>query len=367
MDSGPGNNYVSSPARSWLERYEELEDIAYPTVVDDVIEPFGQGRIVTSTPYRPRSRSADREDQDQLSSDQRYLGEKEVRFDQSATERSRSRSRSPFRSSVNYGSLNDDINQTRPKSPHNIDSLSIDEIVKRYSNPKELPVVDDTEIDRSRSKSPRDRSMSPRLRSISPRNGSKSPSEFMDGLAEPPTIPAQMTYSPYRGPIQDQIHTQPYYGPIVSTVRTDFNEPPPLPVRKGHSQGTGDAARIINKVHNKVSDERVEELSSKFRERMARKHTRQTNKVHYRSKSDNFRSDLEEGISRSTVKCQNDDWMLKKYENAMLQIEKLESNIKCLRMEVNSLTASKKQAEMRVSVNCTFLTLINTCVNHGNE
>lgn len=335
MASGTGKDFFGSPARTWLERYEELEDIAYPTVVvDDVVEPFGQGRMMTSTPYRSRSRSAERIDGD---SDQRLTGEKEVRFDRNVTERSRS----PLRSSANYGSLEDGINQTSPKSPHDISSLSIDDIVKRYSNPKELPRIDDREGSSSPS---RDRSMSPRARSLSPKDGSKSPSEFSVGYVPPPTIPAQMTYSPYRGPIQDQIHTQPYYGPIISTIRTDFNELSPSPVRKG--QGSGDAARIINKVHNQVSDERVEELSSRYRERMARKQNRQTK--HYRSKSDNFRTDLDQGVPRSSVKG-HDDWMLRKYENAMLQIEKLESSIKCLRMEVNSLTASKKQAEMRVS------------------
>lgn len=321
MASSKGTDYLCSPAKSWLQRYEQLEDIAYPTVVEDVVEPFGQGHLMTSTPYRSRSHSADRAGGEL---DQKYVGDKEVRFDQSASERSRS----PVRSGARYGNLENRNSETQVKSPVNVGSLTIDDIVKRYSLPKELPVVDD-----------RERSQSP-----SGRSRSKSPSDLADRNIPPPTIPAQMTYSPYRGPIQDEIHTQPYYGPIVSTIRTDVNEP--SPVRKG--QGSGDAARIINKVHNKVSDERIEELSSRYRERMARKQYRQT-KAHYRSKSDNFRSDLDEGVPRSKVKGHTDDWMVRKFENAVLQIEKLESTIKCLRMEVNSLTASKKQAEMRVS------------------
>lgn len=340
MASRNGGDFLCSPAKSWLERYEELEDIAYPTVVEDVVEPFGQGHLMTSTPYRSRSRNENRGNGD---IDQRQPAEKEVRFDQSATERSRS----PLRSSANYDASIDselfDISRTRTKSPI---SDSIDEIVKRYSNPKELPRIND----RDRSKSPRDRSLSPRARSLSPKDGSKSPSEFSNRMTPPPSIPAQMTYSPYRGPIQDQIHTQPYYGPIVSTIRTDINEP--SPVRK--VQGSGAAVEIINKVHNKVSDERVDELSTKYRERMARKQVRQT-KSHYRSKSDNFRVDLEEGIPRSKVKGHTDDWMVKRYENAVLQIEKLESSIKLLRMEVNSLSASKKQADMRVSTSLSIL------------
>lgn len=301
-------DYLCAPSKSWLDRYEELADRSYPTiVVDDVVEPYRPP--VTSTPYRSQGEH------------------KGVRFDTSAMQREEydldtQRSRSPGGS---HRTVEDaevtDINRTGRQSPYRSRSgaESIEDIVQRYSPTKQLP-YDDT-----------------------------LPSKDHLPTTTPPPLRSQMTYSPYRGPIQDEIHTQPYYGPIVNTIRTDFNEPDPV-VTKG--QGSGRAAAIINKVHNKVSDERVEELSNRYRERMSGRLKGQAK--HQRSRSDNTVNDLEE-VSRS--RSQNvihESRMNRKLENAMLQIEKLESQIKCLKMEVNSLTAGKKQAEMRVSNHSTI-------------
>jgi hypothetical protein len=301
-------DYLCSPSKSWLERYEELADRSYPTVVvEDVIEPFGQP--YTSTPYKPHG--GDSRDQ------------KGVRFDTSAiqnngndTEEKR-RSRSPHRSMEDV-EVNS-INETGRKSPYRSGRESIEDIVYRYTPSRDLSLAEgrNTAINNSQE------------------------------TVQPPPIGSQMTYSPYRGPIQDEIHTQPYYGPIVSTVRTNFNEPDPAVLK-----GSGKASAIINKVHNKVSEERIEELSAQYRERMSRKFNNHA-KQHHRSKSDNAVCDLDE---RSRSKGRSiDDRMFRKYENAVLQIERLEGQIKCLKMEVNSLTATKKQAEMRVSKKLCFV------------
>lgn len=295
-------DFLCSPSKSWLERYEELEDKSYPIVVEDVVEPYRQP--LTSTPYRPQI--GDSNDQ------------KGVRFSTNADSKQsfdldeNRRSRSPIHGGA-YRTLEDlevnNITETGRKSPYRGGKEPIEDIVQRYT---------------------------PKL--------NEYPNDTLDNtnkVVPPPPLGSQMTYSPYRGPIQDEIHTQPYYGPLVNTIRTNFNEPDPALQR-----GSGKAAAIIGKVYNKVSDERIEELSSKYRERMSRRFNIQT-KNHHRSKSDNAVCDLDESSRSKGRKV--DDRMLRKYENAVLQIEKLEGQIKCLKMEVNSLSASKKQAEMRVS------------------
>lgn len=293
-------DYMCSPAKSWMERYEELADRSYPIiVVEDIVEPFGHS--LSSTPYKPHG-------VDTQSRDERGIRfTSDMSKDGSNLEEAQ-RSRSPIHGST-YGTIDDvemtDINDKGRASPYRSRAATIEDIVERYTP--------------------------------------NTVAENLDKNTPPPPIGSQMTYSPYRGPIQDEIHTQPYYGPIVSTIRTNYNDPNPASDR-----GSGKATAIINKVHNKVSDERIDELSTKYRERMSKRINRQT-KNHHRSKSDNTASDLDE-CSRSRSKgFQGDDWRLRKFECAMLQIEKLESQIKCLRMEVNSLATSKKQAEMRVS------------------
>ena len=172
--------------------------------------------------------------------------------------------------------------------------------------------------------------------------------------ATPPPVLSQNTYSPYRGPIQDEIHTQPYYGPIISDIITEINEP----VISNYYKGVGleKVCNLSGKVKDQVSEARIDELSNRYRERMSHKLKRHSAKTHSRSKSDNSTADTAEMSNAVGVnKPKKDDWLLKKYENALLQIEKLEASIKCLKMEVNSLTASKKQCEMRV---CMLLFLL---------
>lgn len=288
MASGESGDFLCSPSKSWLERYEELADRSYPgVVIEDVVEPYRQP--LTSTPHRNGT------------------DPKGVKFDFDENQRSRS----PIHGYA-YNTLDDmEVNNITDNTRRNAPKLDVvDDIVQRYTN-RNLP-------------------------------GGGSHSTEINCKTPPPSVRSQMTYSPYRGPIQDEIHTQPYYGPIVNTIRTDFNEPDP---KLKFPSGSGSVSAIINKVHNKVSEERIEELSNKYRERMDRKNKRQIK--HHRSKSDNAAGDLD--VSSRSKGHKGDDWILKKYENAVLQIEKLESQIKCLKMEVNSLTASKKQAEMRVS------------------
>lgn len=298
-------DYLSSPAKSWMERYEELADRSYPIiVVEDIVEPFGHP--LTSTPYKPHGGDTQSRDERGVRFNKNVMPKDGYNLDETQ------RSRSPIHGSA-YGTIDDvevtKINDKGRASPYRSGAVTIEDIVERYTP--------NTVI------------------------------ENLDKNTPPPPIGSQMTYSPYRGPIQDEIHTQPYYGPIVSTIRTNYNDPNPASER-----GSGKATAIINKVHNKVSDERIDELSTKYQERMSKRNNRQTNN-HHRSKSDITASDLDESSRLRSKGCHGDDWMLRKFECAMLQIEKLESQIKCLRMEVNSLASSKKQAEMRVS-HCLF-------------
>ena len=379
-------DYLCSPSKSWLERYEELADVAYPrNVVEDVVEPFRPSEVITSTPHRRSSpdrqgwseRHRDRPGSPQRRSRSRSPSGAEPesatsprRFDRARSPVSPSRlerGRSP--GSEDRG-VRFDMSPRRLEAPYEYESRrsrsplvdrgldnvakspitgeSIDEIVKKYSSPRELPRIDD-----------RPESCDLEVEGHGQRVGP---------VTSPPSLGAQMTYSPYRGPIQDEIHTQPYYGPYVNPVSADLTEPK----RVKPSVPPSAASSIINKVHNPVSDERIEELCYKYRNRMARSASttpKPQPKVHFRSKSDNFRSepgldlgtplmsrsevklDLGPSLTRSDTVSRSDyDWMSGRFENAVLQIEQLERNIKTLRMEVNSLTAAKKQAEMRVSI-----------------
>ena len=156
------------------------------------------------------------------------------------------------------------------------------------------------------------------------------------------TVFALKKVDPYSIPLGEKENV-PYRGPIVRTI----NQSTSHNLEKG--AGYTYPIKVINP--NPVSDERIEELSNRYRERMARQVHRETSlRQHNRSRSDNsINRENTTSVSEHRELC--DNLIIKKYENAMLQIDKLEGNIKHLKLEVNTLQAAKNQGEMRVSIN----------------
>ena len=156
--------------------------------------------------------------------------------------------------------------------------------------------------------------------------------------ADLPHIGPLEKVDPYSIPLGEK-ENAPYRGPLVRTVTESYCRD----LEKG--SGYVYPGKVINT--NPVSEERIEELSNRYKERMARTQQRQTKQHHNRSRSDNS---IDRGGSVTTHRELCDNLIIKKYETAMLQIDKLEGNIKHLKLEVNTLQAAKNQGEMRVSV-----------------
>ncbi|WAR12172.1 PMFBP-like protein [Mya arenaria] len=145
MASEMEKDYLCSPSKSWLERYEELADMSYPrVVVEDMVEPFRPSQLVTSTPYKDSARSRLEQDGRSRSPDgtrgerhsrSRSPGgeERGVRFDisprESRVDFEDRRSRSPLRSSANYG--DNIIENSRPKSPYR---ETVDDIIDKLES-----------------------------------------------------------------------------------------------------------------------------------------------------------------------------------------------------------------------------------------
>ena len=196
--------------------------------------------------------------------------------------------------------------QTEAKVPYS-DTSDTNEIIKRYSNTSRYDI-----------------------------NGAYETS------ANSPHIGSLEKVDPYSVPLGEK-ENAPYRGPLVriaiesSDLEKGSGYPYPGKVRKT----------------DPVSEERIEELSNRYKERMARAKHRET-KQHSRSRSDNS-VNWERSVTNrevgSVVEHREicDNLIIKKYENALLQIDKLETNIKHLKLEVNTLQASKGQGEMRVS------------------
>ena len=147
---------------------------------------------------------------------------------------------------------------------------------------------------------------------------------------------------PYSEPLGEKENV-PYRGPLVRIAIESQD------LEKGSAYPYPGKVRKTDP----LSAERIDELSNRYRERMARAKHRET-KQHNRSRSDNC-INREKSVTHreigSVVEHREicDNLIVKKYENALLQIDKLETNIKHLKLEVNTLQASKSQGEMRVS------------------
>ena len=164
--------------------------------------------------------------------------------------------------------------------------------------------------------------------------------------AIPPVFPLKKV-DPYSVPLGEKENI-PYRGPLVRTIDQS--------TCRDLEKGAGYAHSSKLKNSDPLSDERIEELSNRYRERMARqKHRESSGRLHIRSRSDNSINRESNSINREGTASVTehrelcDNLIIKKYETAMLQIDKLEGNIKHLKLEVNTLQAAKNQGEMRVS------------------
>ena len=213
---------------------------------------------------------------------------------------------------------NHGYDQTDAKVPYNSENTSnsdVKEIIQRYSGGLDKPKTDKFDI-----------------------NGA-----YQTSANSTHHIGTLEKVDPYSEPLGEK-ENAPYRGPLV---RIAIDSP-------DLERGSGYPYPGKVRKTDPLSAERIDELSNRYRERMARAKHRET-KQHSRSRSDNCinreQSEAKHGIG-SVVEHRElcDNLIIKKYENALLQIDKLETNIKHLKLEVNTLQAAKSQAELRVSL-----------------